>query len=78
MQSSSVMDLLAESADGLMLNPGPYDIAALRFAYGNQIEVTSQTQENNIKKSSPIDQLFSQSGNLFYSGKRVTSFQKGR
>ena len=50
-KSSTVMDVLVENSDGLMLNPGPYDVAALRFGYGNQIEIQKANRVEQIKSS---------------------------
>ena len=47
-RSSSVMDYLVEETDGLMLSPGLYDVAALRFAYGNQIEIMNDDDQAEI------------------------------
>ena len=47
-KTSSVMDYLVEKTDGLILSPGRYDVAALRFAYGNRIEVMNDDDSVQI------------------------------
>lgn len=55
-QSSSVMDYPYFSADRLIM-PAPYDIAAIRYGYGNKVQVTDET--TGASKIVTIDETMS-------------------